>query len=225
MTTQNYPSNVLPTQTFSVFRLWNWKTRLTQAESTLERRQADQPVPRSEWTLKYDVLREKVDNRQVGGGLGDGLDELNTLMGFYLQQNGPRIPFLFTDPTDGAVTGGPLGIGNGSTRAFQLVRQLGSLASAPIPIPPYFEPIQSPITVSAVYLNASPVGGWTVEAGGFVVFTSAPGNGVAVSADFTYSWLVRFSDPKLDLRNFMFQLWDAQTVKLRQCFIRAQPTG
>ena len=52
-----------------------------------------------------------------------------------------------------------------------------------------------------------------------MVFTSAPGNGVAVSADFTYSWLVRFSDPKLDLRNFMFQLWDAQTVKLRQCLI------
>lgn len=213
MATQTYPTSGLPTLTYSVFRSWNWKTRLTLAESALERRQADQPVPRSEWTLKYDVLREKADKRQVGGGLGAGLDELNTLMGFYLQQNGPRIPFAFVDPTDSAVVAGPLGVGDGVTRAFQLVRQLGTLGG----ITSYFEPIQFPTTVSAVYLNAVSVGGWTTQPGGFVVFTTAPGNGVAVTADFTYSWLVRFSDPKLDLRNFMFQLWDAQTVKFRQC--------
>lgn len=224
MATQIYPSSTLPTLTYSVFRMWNWKTRLTLAESALERRQADQPAPRSEWTLKYDVLHEEVDSRQSGGGLGIGKDELNTLMGFYLQQNGPRIPFAFVDPTDSVVTGGPLGIGDGTTRAFQLVRQLGTLAGGPIPVAPYFEPIQFPTTVSAVYLNAVSVGGWATQPGGFVVFTTAPGGGVAVTADFTYSWLVRFSDPKLDLRNFMFQLWDAQTVKFRQCPIRALPT-
>src|SRR5215469_11351886 len=115
MTLQIYPSNLLPTQAFSVFRTWNWKTRLTRAESALDRRQPDQPVPISEWTLKYDVLREQVDKRQSGGGLGAGLDEFYALMGFYLQQNGPQVPFYFSDPTDNQVTGGALGVGDGST--------------------------------------------------------------------------------------------------------------
>ena len=53
-----------------------------------------------------------------------GYDELRTLMGFFLQQQGAFQPFLYDDPSDDQASAQAIGIGDGGTAAFQLVRSM-----------------------------------------------------------------------------------------------------
>jgi hypothetical protein len=218
--------NVYPTSpqfAFSMLREPFWKTRMQKAPSKFERRYADHPIPLSRWTLTYEYLKEQTDARQSGGGVGNGFFDWSTIIGFYLQQNGIGIPFLFEDPTDNVVAGGIIGVADGTTQAFQFTRQQGSLAG----IPSYFEPIQFLKNVSAVYDNSVLVNPatYTIESpGSFVVFNTAPTGGDVISADFTYYWGVQFADDKLETENFMFQLWDAKTVRFEQVYVDIQPS-
>src|SRR6202158_6246355 len=84
-------------------------------------------------TVSYSRLRDKWDTRGPGG-LGANYDELRTLAGFFLQQQGAFQPFLFDDPTDHAVTAQSLGAGDSSATAYQLVRDMGGFAE-PITAP------------------------------------------------------------------------------------------
>jgi hypothetical protein len=217
-----YPAT--PNWTFSMFREPFWKTRMHQSPAQFERRYADHPLPLSRWTLTYEYLKEQMDSRQSGGGIGDGFFEWSTIVGFYMQQNGPGIPFLFDDPTDDTVTGGILGVADGTTQAFQFTRQQGSLGG----IPSYYEPIQFLNTVSNVYDNGvvvSPSAYAIQSPGSYVVFNTPPTGGDVISADFTYYWGVVFSEDKLDTQNFMFQLWNAKTVKFEQIPVNIPPTS
>jgi uncharacterized protein (TIGR02217 family) len=133
-------------------------------------------------------LRDKWDSRGALGlnnGLGTGYDELRTLAGFFLQQQGAFQPFLFDDPTDHAVTAELLGAGDSSATAFQLVRTMGGFA----------EPITAPNLVSALYFDGvlQPASNYSVDAAtGLVTFTTPPPAGHAITADFTYYFRVRF---------------------------------
>src|SRR5215207_7054155 len=102
----------------------------------------DQPYPVWTWTLTYSLLRDKWDTRGAGGP-GAGYDELRTLAGFFLQQQGAFQPFLFDDPTDNAVADQVIGTGNSGATVFQLVRSMGGFA----------EPIVAPNAVAAIRFN------------------------------------------------------------------------
>lgn len=191
----------LPGLSWSVTKQPRFATRIQRAVSGRELRALDQPNPIWTWTLTYSVLRD-----------GGGYDELRTLMGFFLDQQGAFSPFLFVDPGDNRVAGQVLGTGDGSTAVFQLVRTMGGFA----------EPITAPNAVTDVSVNGvvqSP-GGYSVDADtGVVTFTTPPPAGEAVSADFTYFFRVRFADDSAEFENFMFQLWSLRTVKLQSVFL------
>ena len=133
---------VLPGLAWSVTKAPRFATRIHRAVNGRELRVLDQPYPTWTWTLTYSLLRDKWDTRGPSG-LGAGFDELRTLAGFFLQQQGTFQPFLFDDPTDDVVSGQSIGTGNSSTSVFQLVRDMGGFA----------EPIAAPNTVSAIYFN------------------------------------------------------------------------
>src|SRR5439155_203318 len=116
--------------------------RIQRAVNGREWRALDQPNPIWSWTLTYPLLRDKWDSRS--GGLGTGYDELRTLAGFFLQQQGAFQPFLFDDPTDHAATAQFLGTGDSNATVYQLVRNMGGFA----------EPITAPNLVSAIYFDA-----------------------------------------------------------------------
>ncbi|HEY1794922.1 MAG TPA: DUF2460 domain-containing protein [Stellaceae bacterium] len=191
----------LPGLSWSVTKQPRFATRIQRAVSGRELRALDQPNPSWTWTLSYSVLRD-----------GGGCDELRTLMGFFLEQQGAFAPFLFVDPGDNSVSGQALGIGDGSTAAFRLVRTMGGFA----------EPITAPNVVAKVYVNGvvqSP-SGYSVDADtGVVTFAAPPPAGEAVSADFTYYFRVRFADDSAEFENFMFQLWSLRQVKLQSVFL------
>jgi len=203
-----FPS--LPGLGWSVVKSARFATRIQRAVNGRELRALDQPYPIWSWTLTYPLLRDKSDTR--GPGPGVGYDELRTLAGFFLQQQGAFQPFLFDDPTDRSVTAQLLGTGDSSAIAFQLVRAMGNFA----------EPVTAPNLVSAVYFDGvlqSPASYSVDSPTGLVTFTSPPPSGQAITADFTYYFRVRFADDTAEFENFMLQLWQARQIKLQSVFL------
>ena len=197
----------LPGLSWSVSKAARFATRTQKAISGRELRVIDQVLPVWSFTLTYEILRDKHDTRGPSG-LGAGFDELRTLAGFFLQQQGAFAPFLFDDPTDDTVLAQSIGTGNSSTTVFQLVRNFGGFS----------EPIVAPNVVSAIYFNGvlQSASGYTVDpTTGLVTFTTAPPTSQAITADFTYYFRVRFADDTAEFENFMYQLWSLKQMKLQ----------
>ena len=197
----------LPGLAWSVTKAPRFATRIQRAVNGRELRILDQPYPIWTWTLSYSLLRDKWDARGPGG-LGAGYDELRTIAGFFLQQQGAFQPFLFDDPTDDTITGQTIGTGNSSTSVFQLVRSMGGGA----------EPVTAPDTVGAIYCNGvlQAPAGYTVDPDtGRVTFTTPPPAGQSITVDFTYRFRVRFADDTAQFENFMYQLCQLKQIKLQ----------
>ncbi len=214
-----FPSN-LPGLTWPVKKVPRWATRVQRSVSGRELRIADQAVPIWEFTLPYNPLRDKHDTRispSLGGALGSGLDELRTLLGFYLYCQGPFLAFLFDDPTDDAVVGTGLSITgvmtpapDGSNQAFQLSRQLAGGAGQ------FVEPVFAPNVVSNAYINGVDPGGWTVNpANGIITFGAAPGAGTTLSWTGSFYFRCRFSEDQAEFSNDLYQIWSTQGIKFR----------
>ena len=118
---------VLPGLGWSVTKSPRFAGRIQHAVSGREVRVLDQPYPIWTWTLTYALLRDKWDTRGPGG-LGAGYDELRTIAGFFLAQQGTFQPFLFDDPTDNTVAAQLIGTGDSTNTVFQLVRNMGGFA-------------------------------------------------------------------------------------------------
>jgi uncharacterized protein (TIGR02217 family) len=204
-----FPS--LPGLGWSVVKSPRFATRIQRAVNGRELRALEQANPIWSWTLTYPMLRDRSDVRAPSGS-DIGYDELRTLAGFFLQQQGALQPFLFDDPTDNAVMAQPLGAGDSSRTAFQLLRTMGSFA----------EPVTAPNAVSAIYFDGilQPAADYTVDAAtGLLTFAAPPPAGQIVTADFTYYFRVRFSDDTAEFENFMIQLWQARQIKLQSVFL------
>ncbi len=207
----------LPGLGWSVSKTPRFATRIQRAVSGRELRVIDQPSPIWSWTLTYSMLRDAHDVRAASGP-GVGHDELRTLMGFFLQQQGAFQPFLFDDPTGDAASAQAIGTGDGGTTVFQLVRTMG----AALPGGGFAEPVTAPNTVAAIYFNGvlQSSSGWGVDAAtGLVTFASPPPAGQLVTADFTYFFRVRFADDTADFESFLYQLWSLKQVKLQSVFV------
>lgn len=201
----------LPGLGWSVIKAPRFATRIQRAVSGRELRALDQPNPLWTWTLTYSMLRDENDTRAASGP-GVGYDELRTLMGFFLQQQGAFQPFLFDDPGDDQTSAQAIGTGDGSTTVFQLVRSMNGFA----------EPITAPNAVSSIYFNGirQISSSYGVDPNtGLVTFLAPPPAGQLVAADFTYFFRVRFSDDTVDFENFLYQLWALKQVNLQSVFV------
>ncbi|MCE9561884.1 MAG: DUF2460 domain-containing protein [Planctomycetes bacterium] len=178
-----------------------WKTRLQESVSGKQTSIADWSYPRWQWELTYDFLRQ-------GTVHGSAYAEFAQLAGFFNQRQGQFDSFLYQDADDDAVTGQALGTGDGTTTAFQLIRPFGG----------FIEPVLAPNTISHVYLNGVnqpsgwSVSNWGVASPGVVTFSSPPGNGVVITADFSFYFPCRFTDDTMSFAKFMSALYDAKKV-------------
>jgi uncharacterized protein (TIGR02217 family) len=168
------------------------KTLIQTSVSGLENRVALWSAPRWRWTLSFNFLRD------------DSNDEFRTLLAFFLARQGSYDSFLFDDPDDNAVAGQPLGVGDGVTTAFQLVRSLGG----------YAEPVLAPHALTAVSVGGASIGSaFAVDPnGGVLTLAAAPAAGATVAADFTYYWPVRFMTDEVDFAKFMNRLWEQKKL-------------
>ena len=192
----------LPGLAWNVIKTPTFQTRIQRAVSGRELRALDYPYPLWQFALVYDFLR---DNAQAG------YDELRTLLGFFMLCQGAFGTFLFQDPSDFRVAGQQIGIGDACTTVFQLQRAMGTT----LPSGGFLEPIVAPNVVQAIYLNGitqAPATYSVDPATGLVTFSTAPGGGLIITADFTYYFRCRFIDDKYDFENFMYRLWQLKKL-------------
>jgi uncharacterized protein (TIGR02217 family) len=164
----------------------------------------------SQWTdarLRFDV----------GPGIRSDA-ELGILIGFFRARRGAARGFRLADPFDFSSNGmigvpGPLdqliGIGDGLTATFQLVKRYGD------PADPQLRPISRPRPGSVlVSVDGVARSDFTLAAGGEVVFDAAPEEGSAVRAGFLFDVPVRFAEDRLDISGAAFAAGEAPSVAL-----------
>lgn len=180
-------------------------TRIAQHASGREVRVALYEYPLYEFEAVYNGLTSYAS--PTGGAAGLGASSLQNLMGFFLELQGQFGTFLYTDPDDNTVAGQVFASGDGSTTSFTMMRSLGG----------FLEPIGWVSSISAVYLNGAPqpASAYSLAAPNTLVFGSAPGAGVTLSADFSYAFNCRFLDDQMDFEEFMSGLWKLESMKFR----------
>jgi hypothetical protein len=189
-------------QGWSVHRRPTYSTRIAAAVSGREVRSPYYTIPLYEFELTFDGLYSGNNNL---GAIPAQSQQL--LMGFFLSLQGQYGAWLFTDPDFNQVSGGTLGIGDGTTAVFPLLRTVGN----------YSEQVQAANIVTTVYLNgvAQAGGSWAVANGNTISFATPPGANVTVTADFTYYFVCRFLDDVHDYEEFMYQMHTLQSCKFR----------
>lgn len=136
-----------------------------------------------------------------------GLDDLlvEKIAGFIGQQRGPFAEFLWLDPTYFQETAVRIGTGNGSNKAFQLLRNFADLYVVPVT-----DYVAGTLTV---YSNGSPVTVSSVS-DGLVTLANAPASGAVVTATFQYYWRVAFDDEKFTWQDLFFNLYKFNQINL-----------
>ena len=199
--------NIVKTPTFS--------TEIQESLAGREVRIQNFQNPIWEFTLTYEYLlndpRFRDENEQT---------PLETLVGFFLARGGQFDDFLLNESDltgrleDSVYSGQPIGVGDGNTKSFQIVRNIGG----------FLEAVQNPMNQTAsISLNGvSKVQGadYTIS-NGIVTFTSAPSAGVNITADFIMLYRVRFHTGSsrsgkegIEFNNFYFNLYDCKEVQL-----------
>lgn len=126
-------------------------------------------------------------------------DDMDDVVALWEQAAGARHSFRFRDWTDwrsGApsapitFTDQPLGTGDGSTVAFQVVKVYGAAQ-------PYARSVTLPhlATLRVAADGVELASGWSLSAtGGRITFDTAPGAGAVLTCGYTYDMPVRFGD-------------------------------
>ena len=186
---------VLPTLaglTWDIKRTPVFSTRNLTARSGLEYRTANWSYPRYKFEMSFSVLRTAA-----------AYQEFQSLVGFINSVAGQYANFLYNDTNtpDNSVTTQAIGVGDGTTTVFPLVRSYGG----------YSEPVLYANVISAVYLNgvsqATPAVWSGYQSGAYGVdsikFVSAPTAGVVITATFTYYFVCRLTSDENEFNNFM----------------------
>lgn len=197
MSTSVFP--VLPGLGWDFVRSEIWNNTVSESVSGKETTIANWTYPRLVWELSYDILRSDPAHH-----------EWQDLIGFFNLMQGRFNTFVFEDTNDKAVTAQVIAVGDGVKTAFQLRRTLGGAIA----------PIFAPHVVTAAKVNGVDPGGWTVTdwssaTPGILTFLAAPGNGLTITADFTYYWPCRFAEDSMTFNLFMTQLWSGKKVSFR----------
>ena len=158
--------------------------------------------------------------RRYNAGFGvKSLDDIHQLVRFFEERRGRLHGFRWKDHADykscapqGQVSAldQPIGIGDGTTKAFQLVKRYGS------GLRDYVRTISKPAAGTVVVAVAgTPVTGFTLDVlTGVVTLTAAPAAGAAVTAGFEFDVPVRFDTDMLKINLAQFQAGDIPDIPI-----------
>lgn len=147
-------------------------------------------------------------------------DDLAAVVAFFEARNGRLHGFRFKDWGDHksglpsqmpAPTDQPIGIGDGVTTVFQLVKRYTSGAQS------WTRSIAKPVagTVTIALNGTLQPSGWTIDTTtGLVTFAAPPAAGVAVTAGFAFDVPVRFDTDVLDVTLDLERLGSITSIPL-----------
>ncbi|MDP4164653.1 MAG: DUF2460 domain-containing protein [Bacillota bacterium] len=160
----------------------------------IEKRAAYSMYPRYIFSISYEIIE---DNKKIDG-------DFQRIIGFFLARHGNFESFLYEDPDDHQIVNQVIGIGDGMTKSFQLIRTLGE----------YAEPIRNIKTISSVKIGESDETAFIVDSSGRMIFNTAPPkpSPIIVTADFYFR--CRFNPSKITFKNFLKNLYELQSLEL-----------
>lgn len=131
--------------------------------------------------------------------------DFQTLCAFFRARKGSYDSFLLDDRDDNAVaTPQSLGVGDGTNKKFQLVRNLGGVV----------EPVGPPNGTPVIRVNAVATSAYTVDDYGLVTFTTAPPVGHVVDWTGQFYWRCCFTKDEAQFEEFMRQLWELKQLEM-----------
>jgi hypothetical protein len=154
-------------------------------------------------------------------------DDILIIGGFLNLLKGAFDTFYFRDPLNN-VEDFALGTGDGSTTQFQLYRNWNYWFTEY----PYFPPFTTgygeggsdysgsgygvPIWETPyIYLDGVlQYSDYSISQRGLVTFTTAPADGVVITADFYFYYRCRFKEDYIGLENFNYNLWRTDSIVL-----------
>ena len=162
----------------------NFVTTVLAMSSGNEQRNADWGSSRGIWDVTYGISTKA---------------DFDTVKQFFYARRGKWAGFRFKDWSDYQVTGNQIGIGDGATNTFQLIKTYEP--AGPLP---YYRNITRPVAgTTVVYLNGVPVvsTAWSIPTPGtgLLVFGAAPAAGVVITYDTEFDVPVRFDVDKFDI--------------------------
>lgn len=168
-------------------------------------------------------LRQAHSRRTYDAGTGvRSIEEIYDILAFFEARRGSFHAFRFRDPFDGrscrpGETPAPddqlLGIGDGATTRFALVKTYGTGADA------YRRPIRKPLPASlrvavAGAEKTSPADFVFDDATGEIVFAGAPQDGAPVTAGYEFDVPVRFDAERMSVSLASFRAGQIPTIPL-----------
>ncbi len=166
------------------------RTQIVELASGDEERNAAWANSRRRYDVSYGIRRA---------------DDLAAVVAFFEARNARLHGFRFKDWSDyrsgppsqtPSPLDQPIGVGDGTTTTFQLVKRYVSGAQS------WTRPIAKPVagSVRVALAGDEQNSGWSVDtATGVVTFAAAPGPGVAITAGFEFDVPVRFDSDTLDV--------------------------
>lgn len=195
-----FPTSSFRGITFSSFKTPTWGSRMQRSVSGRELAAPDYANPIWNWKLTFSFLRDFP--------VGMIASELRLLQNFYNARQGSYDTFLYEDRDDYTVTDEPIGAGDGSATEFQLARRLYAGG--------FIEDITAPLAITEIAIDGTPTVDYTLDSStGIVTFGSAPGDGLAITATFTYYFRCRFMDDAVEFERFLHQYWSVKELRLR----------
>jgi len=145
----------------------------------------------------------------VGPGVRSEAD-IAALLAFFRARMGPARGFRLRDPFDAASGDGTpfdqlLGIGDGATTRFALVKHYGDSVRR------ITRPVMGSVRVA---VSGSETTGFILSDGGWIEFDEAPGEGAEVRAGFAFDVPVRFAEDRLSVTRSTFLAGAAPSVPL-----------
>ena len=167
-----------------------YSTSIVTTVSGHERRNANWASSRGRWNVAHGLKKR---------------EQVAALIAFFRARRGRAYGFRFKDWTDHQAFAQALGVGDGATKTFQLVKHYPS--GGVIETRVITKPVASTVKVYRDGVEAT--SGWSVEtATGLVTFSIAPAVGIQVTADFTFDVPVRFDSDQMDVT---IETWELGT--------------
>ena len=151
-----------------------FSTEVIELGSGFEQRNQNWTYPRERWNVAYGIKSEP---------------QLTLLIAFFYARRGRAYGFRFKNHDDYYVVEQEIGIGDGSTDEFQLIKTYQSGGYS------IDRKISKPVSGTvAIYIDSvEQVSGWSVDNDtGLVTFGTPPDSGEVITADFEFDVPVRF---------------------------------
>ncbi len=173
-----------------------YSTSVVQTASGYEQRNMNWSAARGKW--------------DVSSGLKN-VSQLETLIAFFRARKGKAHGFRFKDWTDHAATGQQIGLGNNETQTFQLIKKYES--GAGIETRTITKPVSGTVFIYANGVKQT-TGVSINTTTGIVTFSTAPAQGVVITADFEFDVPVRFDVDEMDVSIESFHLHEWSSIPI-----------